>query len=682
MIIYYNDMDKETLELSETILFTGNGFLGVRGHLEEQQYSFYDSKRETLINGFYDSYDIKYPEKFIGFTEEGDAIANIIDVVTTKFIIDNEEFDILNCEVHNHKRFIDMEKGYTERSFLWTTKNGLKTEFVIRRLASFKYKDLFIIDIKINKLNHDSDVFAKTIFNYNASSTIDINDPRVNHTLFCPEVYEVTSNKIKFKTNKSNLYGSLSYDFTNIEEKKEYSNKIEFISIINDRLVKKHSYNVEGRFTQCNLDVDIDTIYKEQQIFLKNFWDITKIKIESEIALEESVNYGSYSLLSSLGNDAISMISAKGLSGTGYSGHYFWDTEMYILPEFIYTNPLIAKKSLMCRINMLDKAKENAKLVGYKRGALYPWRTISGNESSAYFEAGMAQHHISLDIAYAVILYYKVTDDKEFLHKSLNTLYEICNLFLEIGYIKDDVFHIDAVTGPDEYTVIVDDNYYTNKLFNYLLKFLIKYDDVHDLSEHKKIVDKVYLGINNELNILEQDRNFLNKEKWDFKNKSKLPLLLNYHPLEIYRYQVSKQADAVLALMLFFEDYNKDLVKNTVEYYDKITTHDSSLSFSIFSIVYSKIKESEKAFEYFLKNSRLDLDNLHHNTKDGIHTASMGGTWLAVVYGFAGLTIYDNKLSFENNLPKNISSISFNIIYKNKLNKVTISHKNGVNISS
>ncbi len=678
MIINYNNLDKNTLDIAETILFTGNGFLGVRGHLEEQEYNFYNSKRETLINGFYDSYNISYPEKFRGFVEQGDAIANIIDVVTTKFIINDEEFSILNSDFKNHNRYLDMTNGYTVRTFTWTTKQGKTTEFTIKRLASFEYQDLFIMDIEINKINHNEDVYAKTIFNYNVNNNIDKDDPRVNHTVFCPTVYDVNSNVIKFKADVSNLKGSLAYEFSNIIKQDVYENRIEFISLIEDRLIKKHSYNVENVLTHCNLNVSVDDIYSSQKKYLNNFWEISKIEIDSELGLEESVNFGSYALLSSIGQNGLSMISAKGLSGSGYSGHYFWDTEMYILPQFIHTHPEIAKQSLMCRINKLDDAIKNARLVGYEKGALYPWRTISGSESSAFFEAGMAQHHINLDIAYAIILYYNTTKDEEFLNIALEVIYQCSELFLNIGYLKDDVFHIDGVTGPDEYTVIVNDNYYTNKLFKYVVQFLIKYDKKHDLTAYKEIVDKIYLGFNKDLNIIEQDRDFLNKAVWDFENKPNLPLLLNYHPLEIYRYQVSKQADAVLALVLFYNDFDEDVIKDTIKYYDEITTHDSSLSFSIFAIIYAKLKNKEKSFEYFLKNARLDLDNLHHNTKDGIHTASMGGTWLTIVYGFAGLNIVDDKISIANNLPKEIKKVSFKIMHNNKVNKITVDENNCV----
>ena len=436
------------------------------------------------------------------------------------------------------------------------------------------------------------------------------------------------------------------------------------------------------------LALSFEEVLKLQKEYLKDFWKDAYIQIVSEENLEESINYSSYALLQSLGTDGKTNIAAKGLSGSGYEGHYFWDTEMFIFPVFLHLQPDLAKNILHYRINTLDKARENRQLFGYQTGALYPWRTISGTESSAFFEAGSAQHHINADIAYAFIQYFHYTNDWQLmLDGGLDVLIETARVFLEIGYEKNDLFHIDKVTGPDEYTVMVNDNYYTNKMVAYhfketaeLLKILKQSmpEQFFDLCERLKVTDSeiqkmsryskmMAQPFDDKLGILAQDRDFLNKNFWPYtKEETNYPLLLNYHPLMIYRYQISKQADAVLALMLFQDEFDLETVKNTISYYDTITTHDSSLSYSTFSIVYSRLGNVEKGYQYFLENARMDLDNLHHNTKDGIHTASMGGTFQAILYGFCNLTIKGDQLSLKPNLPKQIKEIHLPIQFRSR----------------
>jgi len=696
MRIYLNDYHFDTLEKAESLLFNGNGHLGVRGNLEEAYYDHFKTNRETYINGFYETKKIHYPEKFHGFTETGETMISVVDGQTTLINIGDEPFRIDQGEVSNSSRYLDMGLGQTVRELIWTSPNGRKTKITIIRLASFVHKNLFTMQYQFEKINHDEEITLETHLNYFPVKTIDKNDPRMSHDIQKIEIVDLDlfSQTIYFKAPNSGLIGTCSWLF---------SEKRTDAKVLDDKIIARHILTGET-FTKTfsyglneaildGMDLEFGELQSMQREYLQKFWDVAKVEIEATDDLEESVNFGTYSLLSSLGTSGYNSIAAKGLSGSGYEGHYFWDTEMYIYPTFLHTAPDLAKQMLQFRINTIPKARENREMVGYTKGILYPWRTISGVETSPFFEAGFAQHHINGDIAYAFIRYYQSTGDTElFFDGGYEVILETARLFADIGYEKNGKFHIDGVTGPDEYTVIVNDNYYTNILianqfawvykladilkltdeqrFNKLIeKLSITQTELDELKHYSEIMEKPF---SEELGIIAQDRDFLNKEKWPFWNEGKFPLLLHYHPLVIYRYQVSKQADAIMALMLFPEAESLDVVRRSVEYYDEVTTHDSSLSYSAFSVVYHRVGNLEKSYQYFMENARCDLDNLHGNTKDGLHTASMGGTMLSILYGFCDLRFEENGFTLNPKLPKQIQRIKLSIVYKGEVYRIEV----------
>ena len=696
MKIYANDYSIDTLEKAESLLFNGNGYLGVRGNLEESYYEHFNTNRETYINGFYETKNISYPEKFHGFTETGETMISVVDGQTTYIEIGGEIFDIDSGEILDAQRYLDMESGETVRELTWISPKGFETKIKISRLASFVHKNIFIMHYEFDKINHDESIQLITHLNFYPIKTIDKNDPRMSHDLQKIEIIKIdeAKNEIQFKAPISNLEASCFWDISEENTVMEVlEDKIVIISDLSGRtFTKKFSY-IFGSQSHDGFDLSFKQYQQLQKEYLDNFWLVAKVEIDSDIDIEESVNFGTYSLLSSLGTNGTTSIAAKGLSGSGYEGHYFWDTEMYIFPMFLHFAPDLARQILKYRINTLSKARENREMFGYKSGVLFPWRTISGRETSPFFEAGAAQHHINSDIAFAFIRFFESTGDTDiFFEGGFEILLETSRLFMEIGYLRDENFHIDKVTGPDEYSVLVNDNYYTNVMvkhqFIWVKRLAQILEDVCS-SRWGMLVDK--LNITDEelssmygngtkmekpmcekLGIVAQDRDFLKKERWPF-DEGKFPLLLHYHPLHIYRYQVSKQADAVMALMLFPEEECLDVVRRSVEYYDEVTTHDSSLSYSAFSVVYSRVGNSEKSYEYFLENARCDLDNLHHNTKDGLHTASMGGTLMNILYGFCDLRFGDDGLSLNPRLPREIRSIKFSVYYQGEVYQISVS---------
>ncbi|WP_422526718.1 glycosyl hydrolase family 65 protein [Serratia fonticola] len=689
MRIFYNAVDSLTLEKAESILFNGNGFIGVRGGLEEKNYPGYRANKQTYINGFFETKTIRYPERCYGFPEVGESMIGVIDGQMAAIEIGGEQVDIFAGELEEHQRYLDMTMGTTVRQFIWCSPKGRRTRIEITRLASLVKKDLFAIQYKFSRLNHNEKIELLHEFNFNNAPIIDLNDPRISDEVknVIIDNIDLANQCITFTSQNSGLLAKLRWFFSHASDSTELTEDKLIIRtpVVDDVFHKILSYEF-NHVIFSGFDSSIEQLLVMQQDYLVDYWDKAKITIKSKLGIEESVNFGLFALLCSLGTDGSSCISAKGLSGNGYEGHYFWDSEMYIFPAFLHTMPQLAKSMLQFRIGTIEQARKIRQSLGYGRGVSYPWRTISGIESSPFFEAGTAQFHINSDIAYAFIRYFIVTDDVElFFFGGFEVLLETARFFSEVGYQRDGGFHIDKVTGPDEYSVLVNDNYYTNSLVKYHFSWVGKLAGIMLVSDSNRwrmlaeqlglndaeIIHFQYLAsimslpVDDKRKIIKQDRDFLNKARWPFYADNKYPLLLHYHPLTIYRYQISKQADAVMALMLFPNLNSIEYTRNSVNYYDEVTTHDSSLSYSIYSIVYCRLGITDKGMDYFLKNMRCDLDNLHGNTKDGLHTAAMGGTYMNIIYGFCGLSV-ENELSLHPNLPAEIDEVSFNTVFKGK----------------
>jgi len=370
----------------------------------------------------------------------------------------------------------------------------------------------------------------------------------------------------------------------------------------------------------------------------------------------------------------------------GYDGHYFWDTEVYVLPFLAFTNPDAARKLLRFRFHMLDAARARARELS-QRGALYPWRTINGEEASAYYAAGTAQYHINAAVVYALEKYLNATGDIEFLaDEGAEILVETARLYEDLGFFAtngEPHFHIHSVTGPDEYTTVVNDNLYTNVMARFTMRYaartvvllrewnadayasLIRKTGLTDdeISSWHRACDAMFVPYDTDLGIHPQDASFLERERWDFDGtpSEKHPLLLHFHPLVIYRHQVLKQADVVLAMFLRGQHFDVDEKRRNFDYYDPITTGDSSLSACVQSIVAAEVGYDDLAFDYFRQSLYLDLADAHGNTADGAHVANAGGVWAALVYGFAGFVDTGDHLEFKPRLPASWTSMTFHL---------------------
>jgi alpha,alpha-trehalose phosphorylase len=699
-LIRDNRIKKAELLVDETIFSVANGYLGIRGTFTEGYGTDFEYN-QTYLNGFYDYYDYFYEENLTGFPQRGQKFVNLIDGQIIEFIVNNVAINISSCEVISLKREYDLSLGMTKRRIHYKTLDNY--EFIIneRKIVSSKFKDLIAIEMNFESVNYNGEVLVKSYLQESIKKEAKGKDPRV-HTSNTKhlEITEVLTKKsrINSKTASSNLLMTSSIYHSDTLEYEGYINKIVGKKVYD--MTVGNSINLVKYIIHTSSLYDKDYVMKNNEVkeevikytfddllvfqksYFTDFWDTAYIKVDSDEFIESILNYNLYQINCSGGESSLHNIAAKGLSGEGYEGHYFWDTEIYLVPFFALTNPEKAKKLLMYRYRILDQARNEAINLGYTKGAKIPWRTINGDETSPYYPAGSAQFHINSDVAYAIIKYFELTNDIEFMvNFGFELLFETARFLMEALDYKKGADHLNGVTGPDEYTTVVDDNYYTNQMLKYHFKNTYDIynefkDDLYKVIQKIEVTDeeieqifdvsnKINLPFDKELNIYAQDSSFLKKKKLDLKSipDDKFPLLLNYHPLYLYKHQVLKQADTLLSMVLLdFED--ESIYRDSFNYYEPITTHDSSLSKCIYSIAAFKLGYEEIGSKYFKEVLETDLLNNHKNTQHGLHVANLGGSYLGIVYGVLGLRIHKDYLSINPILTKEIKGYEINIIYR------------------
>ncbi len=710
--------DNNDLMVNETVFHNANGYIGIRSNYEEGYPKGYDTIRGSYINGFYDIADMKQAEKLYGLVEDKQAMLNVVDTQTIYLSIDGERFSLFDGTVLESKRWLDMEEGIAGRKIRWCSPKGKQVEIIIKRMTSFVQLALFTIEYRVKALNFSGVLEFSSYHLGEVTNYSNPNDPRVaqdTRKYLLPVRAQLVDqvSYLSSQTSLSNLKICTAVAHKLSKEGRIHTTIKEHSAICNVEVqlaegetavltkytvfsdsVRNSNYLTEAkRQMEQALAIPLEEHYQRQRLYLKEFWENCFLEIKGDDALTKAVNYNMYQLVQSVGKDEYCNIAAKGLSGEGYEGHYFWDTEMYIQPFFNLTEPTITKNLIGFRYRTLERARENARLLGHKKGALYPWRTIMGVECSGYFPSGTAAYHINGDIAYSVIAYYLATKDLDFIaREGAEIIFETARLWMDVGNYYQGSFRINEVTGPDEYTCMVNNNYFTNAAAQYNLRWAVNFYDLlkeagllqeiadkiklsaSEIEEFRQAEEHMYLPYDEELGINPQDDSFLAKKVWDIENtpKEHFPLLLHYHPLHLYRHQVCKQADTVLAHFIFEDAQSMDTIRNSFTYYEKVTTHDSSLSTCIFSIVASKLGLVDKAYDYFGDSAKLDLFNTHKNTKDGIHTANMGGNFMAIVYGFGGLRIKESGIYFAPVIPSSWEEYSFQINYEDSQIRVRV----------
>jgi alpha,alpha-trehalose phosphorylase len=380
-------------------------------------------------------------------------------------------------------------------------------------------------------------------------------------------------------------------------------------------------------------------------------------------------------------------IPAKGLTGRGYDGHTFWDMEMYTLPVLTYTAPAATADALRWRHSTLALARTRAQELGL-RGATFPWRTIRGEECSGYWPAGTASFHINADVAEAVRRYVWATEDLEFERTvGLELLVETARLWRSLGHHDaEGCFRIDGVTGPDEYSALVDNNTYTNLMAARNLRSAAAAARRHpdeaaelgvdedEIESWLRAAEMIVIPYDNELHVTAQSEGFTRYRRWDFKSTpvENYPLLLHYPYYLLYSSQVVKQADLVFALYLFGDHFEREQKRRDFAYYEAITVRDSSLSAAIQAIVAAEVGQLDLAYDYLRESALIDLHDRAANTGDGLHLASLSGSWLAVVAGFGGMRDHGDRLSFAPWLPRALSGLRFHLLFRGRCIEVHV----------
>ncbi|MGG7154636.1 glycoside hydrolase family 65 protein [Clostridium perfringens] len=715
---------------NETTFSLANGYIGTRGTFEEA----YDFDVETglegnFVNGFYESEHIRYGEWNFGFPTESQSLLNLPNAKIIKLFIEDEEFSMLTGEIEDYKRVLHMKEGRITRDLIWVSPKGKKVKISISRFVSFNNKNLMEIRYKVTPLNFSGNLKFISAIDANVENHTRKTNPLVDYGPFgkrlandyidsikdelyyegitlnselsiaCGAVNRISSENFIRKNFKNYELCGVSYEFYAKENEEIILDKfIAYSTSLDMNCEKLHGF-IKAILSDAEEQGYIEA-ESEQKEYVEEFWRTADVIIEGDDALQQGIRFNLFHLMQSAGRDGKTGMGAKGLSGEGYEGHYFWDTEMYVLPVFVYTKPDLAKKLLDYRYFTLDKARERARVLGHDKGALYPWRTINGEEASTYFPLGTAQYHINADIAYAFKLYVDVNDDFHYLKdKAAEVLCETARVWADVGSFSEYVgnkYCICAVTGPDEYNAIVDNNFYTNLMARENLRDaiwalnkikekdqlaydnLVKKIDLKDeeIEYWKKIIENMYFPYDEKRGVYPLDDGFMKRKHWD---DSKIPkekrhlLYENYHPLFIFRQRMSKQADAILAMYLHSNLFSIEELRKNYDFYQEVTLHHSSLSTCIFGILASQIGYDEEAYKYFSQSARMDLDDYHNNFYAGIHAANMAGTWQGIVNGFAGLRTNKGILELNPTIPKEWNAYSFKIFYKKNLLEIKIS---------
>jgi alpha,alpha-trehalose phosphorylase len=706
---------RERLAANESVFAVGNGYVGVRGAPEEGAPAHQPG---VVLNGFHETWPISYPEDAYGLARTGQTIVNATDGSVIRLFVDGEPLDLESSHVASFERELDMRAGVVTRTVEFETARGRRVQVRSRRLASLADRRLVAIDYEVVALDAEARVTVSSELVTHAPGQGGGDDPRVHKGFAEKVLVPLESNAhgdralLRLATRESGLELAVGMahrvdaDAVATAEGDGAGVVVEARLAAGEslRLSKFVAYDWGERsrpeLVEATLDralaLGYDAIEAEHGNVVAGFWARSDVEIEGTgcaADVQRAVRFNLYQLMQATARAEGLGVPAKGVTGHGYEGHYFWDTEIYVVPFLAHTTPQWARQVLEFRTGMLPAARVRAREVGHS-GALFPWRTIDGREASAWYAAGTAQYHINADVAHALHQYNRVTGDLGFLlDQGAEVLVETARFWMELGFFDGDgCFRINAVTGPDEYSTVVDNNAYTNVMARQNLEIAIRITewlraaDPHavaalgvtdaEIDGWRAAAEMMHVPRNEQLGIVLQDEHFLSRKRWDFAATpaENYPLLLHYHPLELYRHQVIKQTDVVLATYLAGEHFTLDEKRRTFDYYDPLTTGDSTLSACIQSVIASEVGYADLALRYFTDALMVDLDDSHGNTADGIHVASAGGTWLALVAGFAGLRDSDGDVSFQPRLPAEWERLRFRLQVRGQLIEVDMTH--------
>jgi alpha,alpha-trehalose phosphorylase len=635
-------------------------------------------------------------------------MVNITNAKLMRLLVDDEPFDVRYGELRFHERVLDLRAGTLERTAEWVSPSGQAIRIRTVRLVSFTQRAVVAFLYEVEPIGQAARLILQSELVANEQLPPTSKDPRVaavlDHPLQAEEMLEQrTGGLLVHRTKASDLRMAAAMEHlveapgkhavtteghpdwlrTTVASKLEPGQKLRVVKLAaygwsSHRSLPAIRDQVGAALASARLD-GWEGLVEAQHEYLEEFWDHSDVKVEGDPEVQQAVRFGLFHTLQAGARAENRPIGSKGLTGPGYDGHTFWDAETFVLPALTYTLPSAAADVLRWRHSTLDLARERAQTLGLQ-GAAFPWRTIRGQECSAYWPAGTAGFHIGADIADAVRRYVQATGDYDFEREvGLELLVETARLWRSLGHHdRHGRFHIDGVTGPDEYTAVVDDNVYTNLMAQQNMIAAAEAAKRHpDLARKLGVDDEesaswrdaaasVHIPYDRELGVHEQSQGFTRLQEWDFDNTppEAYPLLLNYPYFDLYRKQVVKQADLVMAMYLRGDAFTPEEKGRNFAYYDARTVRDSSLSACIQAVMAAEVGFLELAHDYLGEAALMDLHDLHQNARDGVHVASLAGSWIALVNGLGGMRDFNGQLSFAPRLPTRISRLEFSLLWR------------------
>jgi alpha,alpha-trehalose phosphorylase len=693
-------LDPANLAQVESLFALSNGHIGVRGNLDEGDPNGLPG---TYLNSFYETRPLPYAEAGYGYPESGQTILNVTDGKLIRLLVDDEPFDMRYGTVEFHERTLDLRRGVLDRETIWRSPAGARVRLRSTRLVSLPRRSVLAINWAVEPLDAGVRVVAQSELVTNEETPAQSRDPRVTavieNALESVE-HDGTGTRaiLMHRTRASKLQMAAAMDHlvhdgpdvvTELAVHPDWARVTvstrlspgEPLSITkfvaygwsSQRSVPALRDQVAAALVSA-LEAGWDGLAREQAEAFDDFWDGADVELDGPVEIQQAVRFGIFHAYQAGARAEQRAIPAKGLTGTGYDGHAFWDSEQFVLPLLSATAPRAAADALRWRHSTIDLAKERARTLGHT-GAAFPWRTIRGQECSAYWPAGTAALHVNADIAVAAARHLWWTADDEFGREcALPLLVETARLWMSVGYEgADGKFHIDGVTGPDEYSALCDDNVYTNLMAAQNLRSAAaavrRWPEHADAEEKeaktwRRAAERMAVPYDERLKVHEQARAFTSHDRWDFERSAReneYPLLLHVPYFDLYRKQVIKQADLVLALHWCGNQFSAEEKARAFAYYDPLTVRDSSLSACTQAVLAAEVGHLELASAYLAEAALMDLRDLEHNAKDGLHIASLAGGWLALVAGFGGMRDSTDELLFRPQLPPGWRRLRFSV---------------------
>lgn len=728
-------LDLDLIAQSESVFALANGHIGLRGNLDEGEPHGLPG---TYLNSLYENRPLPYAEAGYGFPDMGQTVINVTNGKLFRLLVNDEPFDIRYGTVRSHTRTLDMRAGTLTREVVWTSPAGHTVKVCSVRMVSLTQRAIAAIRYSVTPVILDGETVVEEPADApggdplrlvvlseivaNEEIPVPAADPRAAAILAEPLVSEEhqASDGDRprailvhgTRSSKLRLAAGMAHEITGPERKAVSIESFPDVGRLTVAaevpqgqelcLVKYLGYGwssarsrpalhdqVAGALAAAEL-TGWEGLLNEQRAFLDSFWEGADVEVDGDVEIQQAVRFGLFHILQAGARAEQRPIPAKGLTGTGYDGHTFWDTETFVLPVLTYTHPSAAADALRWRAMTLDTAREHAAELGLE-GAAFAWRTIHGEETSGYWPAGTAAFHINADIAAAVVKYLDATDDEPFEREiALPLLVETARLWRSLGqHDAEGHFRIEGVTGPDEYSAVKDNNLYTNLMAQANLfaaaEIAAKLQDearelgvtTEEAASWRDAAEDMFVPYDERLGVHPQHDGFTSYARWDFKATppEHYPLLLHYPYFQLYRTQVVKQADVVLAMQLRPDAFTPEEKHRNFDYYESITVRDSSLSACTQAVMAAEVGHLQLAYDYLAEAAFMDLQDREHNTKDGLHIASLAGAWTALVSGFGGMRSGADGLSFSPKLPPGLAGLSFRMRYRGRILLVQIRHE-------